>query len=86
MTLTDGRSTVSSPGPRIPASEVDFRVLFDGSVTLLWAISDDGVAWADEHLPEDRISWGGATVIEHRYVEDILNGIDSDGLVVGRAA
>jgi len=86
MTLTDGRPTIASPGPRVAASEVDFRGMQDGSLFLLWPISDDAVGWCAEHLPEDVQRFGGAVVIEHRYVEDILNGIDTDGLVVGAAA
>lgn len=87
MVRTDGRPTISSPGPRIAASEVDFRIRNEGTISLLWAVSDDAVGWVAEHLTaDDIIQHGGAVVIGHRYVEDILNGIDADGLVVGRAS
>jgi hypothetical protein len=55
-------------------------------VSLLWPISNAGVVWASEHLPEDALTWGSAIAIEHRYVEPILQGIAEDGLVVGAAA
>lgn len=86
MTLTDGRPTVSSPGARIPASEVDFRVRYEGTLVLLWAVSDDAVGWVDEYLPEDCTRWASAYVIEARYAGAIFDGIDNDGLTVGRAA
>jgi hypothetical protein len=85
MTLTDGRPTVSSPGPRIPAKDVDFRLRDEGTILLLYPISDDAVGWVDEFLPSDRTTWGGGIIVEHRYIGPILDGIDSDGLVVGRA-
>lgn len=85
MITTDGRPTVASPGPRIPASDVDFRVSDEGTIILLWGISDDAVGWVSEHLPEDCTRFGSAYVIERRYAGPILDGIDADGLVVGRA-
>jgi hypothetical protein len=33
-------------------------------------------------LPEDRLRWAGATIIEHRYVSDVITGIGQAGLQV----
>lgn len=61
----------------------DFNLINHGSIVLLVPTSDEGRAWADEHLPEDRQLWGHeSTVIEPRYVDAILDGIINDGLEV----
>lgn len=61
----------------------DFTYENFGSVVILTANSDAAKAWVEDHLPEDRMTWGRAgTVIEPRYVDDILQGIAADGLTV----
>lgn len=60
----------------------DFRISNHGSIFLLAPETDAAKAWVEEHLPEDRTSWCGATVVEHRYIEDIARGIVADGLTV----
>ena len=65
--------------------KVDFQVRDEGTLVLLWLISDQAEAWGKEHLPEDAMTWGSAIVIEHRYASDIVAGLAADGLV-GRAA
>ena len=83
MIRTDGARTIAHYA-RIPAKEVDFRLLCDESIGILYAISDEAVAWVDEYLPANALRWGSGYVIEHRYVGPILEGIAADGLVVGR--
>jgi hypothetical protein len=63
----------------------DFAVRDEGTLVLLWALTDDTEAWIEEHLPADRLTWGHATVIEHRYAGDVVDGLVEDGLT-GRAA
>lgn len=70
---------------RIEADEVDVRVQDEGTVVLLWPITNRAIGWLDEHLPDDRQRWGSATVVEARYVWDILYGLAEDGLVLARA-
>ena len=61
----------------------DFLLANHGSVSILSAITPDAAQWVDDHLPHDALCWGPAgTVIEPRYVGDILQGIISGGLVV----
>jgi len=62
--------------------EADFILRGSGTVYVLTAISPAAAAWRDEFLPKDAQHWGGGTVIEHRYVEDIVNGIRADGLTL----
>jgi len=39
-------------------------------------------AWVAEHLPTDATWFGGAVVVEHRYIGPIIGGAIGDGLVV----
>lgn len=62
----------------------DFDVVDHGSITLLFAITPAAAQWVEEHLPEDRQTWArNGTVIEPRYLGDILQGIQNDGLAIG---
>lgn len=61
----------------------DFHLYDHGTIVLLDAITPAAQAWVDEHLPEDRSTWGRhGSVIEHRYVAAIIEGILADGLEV----
>ncbi|MEE8482807.1 MAG: hypothetical protein V3S12_05590 [Acidiferrobacterales bacterium] len=61
----------------------DFHFFNHGSICTLTAATDDAKLWADEHLPDDRQIWGAfGSVIEPRYVDDIITGIMADGLTV----
>jgi hypothetical protein len=64
--------------PSIPTA--DFHVVDDHSLFLLQPITAAAAGWITEHLPADAMMFGSAIVIEHRYVEDILDGITGDGL------
>lgn len=61
---------------------MDFTVQNHGSIFLLTPHTDAAEEWIAEHLPEDRMSAGPSVVVEHRYIEDIVAGIQSDGLTV----
>lgn len=61
----------------------DFLLDNHGSVCILNAITPDAAQWVDDHLPDDALCWGPVgTVIEPRYVGDIVQGVINDGLVV----
>ena len=61
----------------------DFIAHNHGSFWLLLAVTPAARQWEDEHLPEERQVFGNATAVEHRYIADILDGIENDGLDVG---
>lgn len=61
---------------------MDFTVSNEGSIFLLTPLTQAAKDWVEEHLPEDRQSFGGAVVIEHRYISDIVAGIQAYGLEV----
>jgi hypothetical protein len=64
----------------------DLLVQGGGSVYLVRPTSPLGVAWIDEHISPDATWFGGAVVVEHRYVVDLLHGAVDDGLHLGRDA
>lgn len=60
----------------------DFSVGSCGSICLLVPHTIAAREWIAKHIPEDARRWGGGTVIEPRYMDDILIGIEEDGLEV----
>jgi hypothetical protein len=66
------------------AKPIDISAEDHGSIFLLRAMSRRGRDWIEQHVSEDRQEWGGAIVVEHRYVFDIAHGAIADGLRVVR--
>lgn len=62
--------------------ETDFTVRNEGTIFLLTPNTEAGRQWATDNLPSDAQTWGNAVVVEHRYIADIVEGIQADGLVV----
>ncbi|HTY74946.1 MAG TPA: hypothetical protein VMD05_05195, partial [Candidatus Nanoarchaeia archaeon] len=60
----------------------DFVVKNEGSIFILRPVSTAAKDWANEHIPEDATHFGGGIVVEHRYIQDIIDGIKGDGLTV----
>jgi len=61
----------------------DLEFIDHGSVWLLRGITPAGRAWLDEYVESpDNYHWGGALVVEPRYVFDIVAGAEMDGLRV----
>jgi hypothetical protein len=61
----------------------DFTVQNEGTIYSLYANTEAAREWVNGHLPEDRMTWAGnGAVIEHRYICDIVAGIEADGLKV----
>lgn len=63
-------------------TQSDFLVQNEGSIFLLHPLSESARDWIEEYLPEDRMTFGGAIVVEHRYIADIVRGAQLDGLVI----
>lgn len=60
----------------------DFLIQNEGTISILHPKTEAAKEWVAEHLPEGSMSWAGGTVIEHRYVGPIIEGIQGDGLSV----
>ena len=66
-----------------PTSKPDFIVEDHGSIFLLSPQSDPAHAWIDEHISREGFQpYWPIVVIEHRYIADIVAGIQDDGLAV----
>ena len=60
--------------------KADFGVQDEGTICILNLYSQAAKDWAEEHLPEDRMTWCGGVVVEHRYISDIVDGMLAEGL------
>jgi hypothetical protein len=63
-------------------AEADFEVENQGSIFLLRPNTPAAEQWLDDNISDDRQSFGKAVVVEHRYIADIVQGIQNDGLTV----
>ena len=60
----------------------DLLVRVEGTLCLLVPVTPAGEAWMADNLPADAMKWGKATVVEPRYISDIIDGAADDGLEV----
>lgn len=60
----------------------DATVNNQGSIFLLTPISKAAKEWTDSKLDPDAQMFGNAIVVEHRYISDIVQGMQNDGLTV----
>jgi hypothetical protein len=61
---------------------MDFTVENHGSIFILQPMSQAALDWVEDNLHPDHQTWAGGVVVEHRYIEDIVVGIQADGLEV----
>ena len=68
---------------RCSRETADLLVRGGGTGYLLRAASPRGEAWIAEQIPADAMRFtGGAVVVEHRFIDDIVAGAVADGLRV----
>jgi hypothetical protein len=61
----------------------DFDLANHGSICLLTPRTPAGHDWAEANLPDDAQRWGPCSiVVEPRYVQAIIDGVEADGLTV----
>lgn len=62
----------------------DFNVfgLRGDTVFILCANNDEAKAWLDENVQDDAQYFGRGIVVEHRYLDDLLEGIRGEGFTV----
>jgi hypothetical protein len=69
-----------------PQAKPDFTVYAENgrmsTVYLLRPLSEHARQWLDQNISEDSQWFGGALVVEHRYIGAIVEGIRADGLTV----
>jgi hypothetical protein len=62
--------------------QADFLYQHEGSIGLLFPMTDEARSWVDEHISSDAQWFGKGLVIEWRYLDSIIEGITGDGLEV----
>jgi len=62
--------------------EPDVEVQNHGGIFLFHLFTDAAREWCGEHIPNDAQWFGGALAVEHRYAQDVAQGMLDDGLVV----
>ena len=88
LTMKNGRNrwfaSASAARLAIKAAQPapDLAVENRGSIVLLRGRTETGRDWISEHIPADAQSWGGAIVVEPRYIDAIVAGAMNDGLEV----
>ena len=60
----------------------DFQVQDHGSIMLLKPMTADAHDWVAAHIPSDAQFFGSAVVVEPRYMDAIVDGIQDAGLAV----
>ena len=60
----------------------DVKIENHGSLVLIQPLTEAASDWLDENISEDAQLFGGAVVVEPRYVEAIVEGMQNDGLEV----
>lgn len=66
-----------------PKPQKDFTVTNHGSIVLLAPNTEAARNWLDAHIDYAEAQWWVTSlVVEPRYIQDILFGIESDGLTI----
>ena len=68
------------------AKTIDFTVNNQGSIFILTGISEACREWIETHVGDDQsMTWGKGIVVEHRYIQDIIDGLQAEGFVGANA-
>lgn len=69
-----------------PPEKFDAWVTHDGSsLYLVEPVSDAAREWLDENLGDEQTWWHDQLVVEHRFIVPLIEGMESEGLKVGRS-
>ena len=61
-------------------SVYDVRIENHGSIVLVQPLTDTAREWLTANVGEDSMYFGGALVVEPRYLGELVDGMVSDGL------
>ncbi len=88
MMHTPAHKNTAAPAAQLRATPApvsqgpDFTLVNHGSISTLEPRTDAARHWVDEHIPADAQWWGNGVVIEWRFVDDIVAGIEADELSI----
>ncbi len=61
----------------------DVRIDNQGTIIVMHPLSENATTWMEQNTP-DATRWGQAIVVEHRYADDVIEGMIGAGLAVGQ--
>ena len=61
-------------------NSIDALVSGHGSIYLVRPMSDAANAWIDENVQGDAQWFGHSLAVEHRYILDLIDGMQASGL------
>lgn len=64
----------------------DFEVVYGGSVSLIVPLNRKARIWLDENIGEDVVYFGKGLAVEHRYLDQVIEGMMSAGLKLNEEA
>ncbi len=68
---------------KVQAAQPDVTVANHGSIFMIYPLTQAAKEWVDENVPLEDYQWlGPSFACEHRYVDNLLEGMMNDGLVV----
>jgi len=65
-----------------PVNNSDFIVTDHFTIFLLTPLTESAIDWVSEHLPPDALRFGDSIAVEHRFIGDIIDGVQQDGLTI----
>lgn len=60
----------------------DFALHNHGTLFILVPLSGDAETWCEDHLQQDGMRWAGGYAVDHRCMQDIIEGIREGGLTL----
>jgi hypothetical protein len=67
------------------AGQVDVEIIDHGTISVVVGKTGIAKAHLDERMPDDVQMWGGGYVVEHRYIDIIVEDLTSHDFTVGMA-
>ena len=65
------------------APNIDVQVENEGSIFMFHVLTDAAREWVNENVGLESWQWlGNAFTVEHRYAQDLAEGMQDDGLTV----
>ena len=61
---------------------MDFSVANHGSIFIVTPHSSEAKSWLDENVSDDSQWLGGGLAVEHRFIDNLVEGMQNDGLVM----
>jgi hypothetical protein len=62
--------------------ESDVHVQHEGTISLFHLQNEEAKGWVETHVVGETSWFGQALAVEHRYVLDLIQGMQEDGLIV----